>query len=162
MLIRREGSLERSPAATIAAVLATLYALGLLTLAGSLVVARISGNGTIAHLNGYAEVRGWAFVVVACIGGALLLAFGAIFVWRGRRGLMVIAPLALIVLIGCIGEPIDIISGNPLGESSSSPGCIRSRLSAQLVRHVALPVSCLEPAFSVGYSVADRLLRASL
>ncbi|WP_338031428.1 hypothetical protein [Diaminobutyricibacter tongyongensis] len=116
MLIRREGSLERSPAATIAAVLAALYALGLLTLAGSLVVDRMYGNDVIAHLRGY-EVRGWAFVVVACIAGALLLAFGTIAVWRGRRGYTVIAPLGLIVVIGCIGEPIDIISGNPLGDN---------------------------------------------
>lgn len=117
MLIRREGSLERSRAATIAAVLAVLYVLGLLTLAGSLVVERMYGNGVIAHLSGYAEVHGWALVVVACIAGALLLLFGAVSVWRGRRGLAVIAPLALIVLIGCIGEPIDIISGNPLGDN---------------------------------------------
>jgi hypothetical protein len=75
------------------------------------------GRGVIGHLTGATQVRGWAFIVVACVTGAIFLAAGAYSVLHGRRGLAVIIPLAVIVAVGCIGEPLDIIAGNPLGEN---------------------------------------------
>jgi hypothetical protein len=97
----------------VAAVLACCYSCALVVLAVALFVGWTTGKGVIGHLSSNAANRGVAFFIVACIAGAVLLVLGALAAWRGRRGLAAIIPLAIVALIGCIGEPIDIASGNP-------------------------------------------------
>lgn len=107
--------LRRTLPATIAAVLACCYAGVLVVLAIVLVVDWTTGRSTVGHLGSTAANRGVSFFVVLCIGGAAVLVAGAVTVMRGRRGLLVIIPLALVTVIGCIGEPIDIASGESVG-----------------------------------------------
>ncbi|MFF9562268.1 hypothetical protein ACF1AJ_02870 [Leifsonia sp. NPDC014704] len=83
-------------------------------LAVALVVQWVTGQGTIGNLTSNAANRGVAFLVVVCVGGATALAAGAGNAVRGHRGLAAIIPLAVLVLIGLVGESIDIASGNPL------------------------------------------------
>ncbi len=52
-----------------------------------------------------------------CFGGAAVLVAGAVTVMRGRRGLLVIIPLAIVTVIGGIGEPIDIANGESAGSN---------------------------------------------
>lgn len=105
---------RRTGAVVVASVLACGYAGVLIVLAVMLTVDWSTGVGRVGHLAGNAANRGVAFFVVACVAGAILLVVGAVRAWRGRRGLAAIVPLAIVVLIGCIGEPIDIASGNPV------------------------------------------------
>jgi hypothetical protein len=107
-------SARRTGAVVVASVLACGYAGVLIVLAVMLAVDWSTGVGRVGHLAGNAPNRGVAFFVVACVAGAILLVVGAVRAWRGRRGLAAIIPLAIVVLIGCIGEPIDIASGNPV------------------------------------------------
>jgi len=111
------AQLPRTAPVVAAAVLVCCYATGLLVLAVALVVAWVTGQGTIGNLGSNAANRGVAFLIVACLAGALLLVLGARGAWRGRRGLPAMIPLAVVAVVGCIGEPIDIASGNPLGDN---------------------------------------------
>jgi hypothetical protein len=107
----------RTWSTTIAAVLACSYACVLAGLAVTLGIDWTSGRGTVGNLESHAADRGVAFFLVAALAGAASLVIGAVGAWRGRRGIAAIVPLALIVLVGCIGEPIDIASGNPLRDN---------------------------------------------
>jgi hypothetical protein len=89
-----------------------------------LVIEWTTGQGTIGNLSGNAANRGVAFFVVACVGGAILLVLGALRAWRGGRGLAAIIPLAVVVIVGCIGETIDVVSGNPLADNLIGAGII--------------------------------------
>jgi hypothetical protein len=109
--------LRRTLPAMIAAALACCYAGVLVVLAVVLVVDWTTGRGTIGHLGSTSANRGVSFFVVLCIGGAVVLVSGAATVWRGRRGLLAIIPLAIVVAIGCVGEPIDIVSGESVGSN---------------------------------------------
>lgn len=126
--------LRRTGPVIIAAVLACCYACVLVVLAGFLAVQWATGQGIIGHLTTNAANRGVAFMIVACVAGALFLVVGALGAMRGRRGLAAIVPLALVVLIGCIGEPIDISAGNPLAENL---------IGAAIVAAAAVPVVLL-------------------
>lgn len=116
--------LHRTASTIVAAILVCCYAVGLGVLAVILVIEWTSGQGAIGNLPSNAANRGVAFFVVACIGGAILLALGALRAWRGRRGLAAIIPLAVVVIVGCIGETIDIVSGNPLSDNLIGAGII--------------------------------------
>jgi FtsH-binding integral membrane protein len=104
---------RRTAAVLVAAVLACIYACVLIGLAVTLTIAWAGGRGVVGNLGSNAANRGVAFFIVACVAGAAALVFGAVRAWRGRRGFAAIVPLAIVVLVGCIGEPIDILSGNP-------------------------------------------------
>jgi hypothetical protein len=109
----------------------------LVVLAGFLAVQWATGQGIIGHLTTNAANRGVAFMIVACVAcvaGALFLVVGALGAMRGRRGLAAIVPLALVVLIGCIGEPIDISAGNPIAENL---------IGAAIIAAAAVPVVLL-------------------
>ncbi|WP_374010376.1 hypothetical protein [Leifsonia sp. LS-T14] len=110
---KQRARLPRTTGVVIAAVLACVYACVLIGLAVMLTISWTSGRGILGNLGSNAANRGVAFFIVACVAGAAALVFGAVRAWRGRRGLVAIVPLALVVLVGCIGEPIDILSGNP-------------------------------------------------
>ncbi|WP_294945555.1 hypothetical protein [uncultured Microbacterium sp.] len=110
---KERAPLRRTAAVIVAAVLACLYACVLIGLAVMLTIAWTSGRGVVGNLDSHAANRGVAFFIVACVAGAAALVFGAARAWRGRRGIPAIVPLAIVVLVGCIGEPIDILSGNP-------------------------------------------------
>lgn len=130
----RPARLRRTASVIIAAVLACCYACALVVLAVSLAVQWMTGAGTIGQLTTNAANRGVAFMIVACVAGAVFLVVGALGAVRGRRGLAAIVPLALIVLIGCIGEPIDIAAGNPLAENL---------IGAAIIAAAAVPVVLL-------------------
>ena len=104
---------RRTVAVVIAGVLACIYACVLIGLAVTLTSAWAGGRGLVGNLDSNAANRGVAFFIVACVAGAAALVIGAVGAWRGRRGFPAIVPLAIVVLVGCIGEPIDIIAGNP-------------------------------------------------
>ena len=106
--------LRRTAAASVAAVLVCCYSVVLVVLAVALVIDWTTGQGIIGNLESNAANRGVAFFVIACLAGAALLVFGALSVWRGRRGVAAMIPLAIVTIVGCIGEPIDIVSGNSL------------------------------------------------
>jgi hypothetical protein len=97
---------------SVAAVLACCYAAGLVVVAVLLGVDWTTRRGIVGHLASTMANRGVAYFIVACLGGAALLAFGAVAAWRGRRGFAAIIPLAIVAGVGAIGEPIDIASGN--------------------------------------------------
>lgn len=126
--------LPRTRPAIIAAVLACLYACVLVGLAVTLGIEWTTGRGAVGNLAGHAANRGVAFFLVAALAGASCLVVGAVGVWRGRRGTAAIVPLALVVLIGCIGEPIDIASGNPP---------LDNLIGAAIIVAAALPVVLL-------------------
>jgi hypothetical protein len=116
--------LRRTAPATVAATLACCYSVVLTVLAVLLVVEWTTGQGVIGNLSSNAANRGVAFFIAACVAGAVLLVLGALSAWRGRRGLAAIIPLAIIVVVGCIGEPIDIASGNPPTDNLIGGGII--------------------------------------
>jgi hypothetical protein len=116
--------LHRTAAVTVAAVLVCCYAVVLCALAIGILVAWTSGSGRIGTLPGAAANRGVAFFIVACVGGAILLLVGARAAWRGRRGLTAIIPLAVLAVVGCVGETVDIASGNPLPDNLIGAGII--------------------------------------
>lgn len=107
------GLLPRTVPVVIAAVLAFCYAAVLIGLAVLLAVDWTSGVGTVGHLTGRVENRGVAMFLVACLAGAAALVTGSVRALRGNRGLGIIIPLGVVTVIGCIGEPLDIASGNP-------------------------------------------------
>ncbi|NUU06425.1 hypothetical protein [Leifsonia sp. C5G2] len=110
---KQRTRLHRTTAVVIAALLACTYASVLIGLAVTLTIAWASGRGTVGTLDSNAANRGVAFFIVVCLAGAAALVLGAVGAWRGRRGIPAIVPLAIVVLVGCIGEPVDIVSGNP-------------------------------------------------
>jgi hypothetical protein len=79
----------------------------------SVLVAVISQQGTIGHLTGYAR-RGPIALSFLLLLGIADLVLGAIMVWRGRRGFVLMVPLAFIVVLGCFGEVVDIVGGEGL------------------------------------------------
>jgi ABC-type uncharacterized transport system permease subunit len=93
-----------------------------------------TGRGVIGNLANTAENRGVAFFIVACMGGAASLVLGAWQAWRGRRGLAAIIPLAVVVIIGCIGEPIDIATGS---------SAVSNLIGALIILAAALPLVLL-------------------
>ncbi|MBF4636047.1 hypothetical protein ITJ38_16685 [Agreia pratensis] len=109
---------------TVAGVLACGYAAVLLSVAVVLAVQWATGQGIVGNLKSNSSNRGVSFVVVLCAGGAALLVVGAVGAWRGRRGLLIIVPLATLIVIGCVGETIDIISGEPLADNLIGAGII--------------------------------------
>lgn len=126
--------LNRTAPVILAAVLTFCYACVLVVLAVSLAVQWTTGRGIVGHLTTNAANRGVAFMIVACVAGAVFLVVGATGALRGRRGVAAIVPLALIILIGCIGEPIDIAAGNPLTENL---------IGAAIIAAAAVPVALL-------------------
>jgi hypothetical protein len=112
-----EAELLRSPS-----LLRSSTPVGILTLAVGLIVGRSIGRGVVGQLTGAAQVCGWAFLVVACVTGSILLAAGAYSVWHGRRRLAVIIPLAGILAWSGIGELLDIIAGTKPMIGSTTPG----------------------------------------
>lgn len=107
----RNAPLRLTPAVRIAAVLATGYGFALVALAVVLAADWASHRGDVGHLHSLAAHRGVAYFIVACIAGAASLMTGSVRAWRGARGLPALIPLGLIVAIGCVGEPIDILTG---------------------------------------------------
>jgi peptidoglycan/LPS O-acetylase OafA/YrhL len=103
--------LRLTPAVRIAAVLAAGYGFALVALAIVLAMGWAFHRGNVGHLHSLAAYRGVAYFIVACIAGAALLVTGSVRAWRGARGLPALIPLGLIVAIGCVGEPIDILTG---------------------------------------------------
>jgi len=99
---------------SVAAVLTCCYSVVLVVLAVSLGIDWATGRGTVGNLASSTANRGVLFFIVACVGGAALLVFGAVTAWRGRRGLAAIIPLAIVAVVGTIGEPLNIASGNSL------------------------------------------------
>lgn len=99
---------------SVAAVLSCCYSVVLVVLAVSLGIDWMTGRGTVGNLASTTANRGVLFFIVACVGGAALLAFGAVKAWRGRRGIAAIVPLTIVAVVGTIGEPIDIANGNSL------------------------------------------------
>ncbi|MDP9736105.1 hypothetical protein [Curtobacterium sp. 260] len=106
--------LRLTPAVRIAAVLAAAYGFSLVALAIVLATDWALHRGNVGHLHSLAASRGVVYFIVACIAGAALLMTGSVRAWRGARGLPALIPLGLIVAIGCIGEPIDILTGQSL------------------------------------------------
>lgn len=104
--------LPRTAPVLVAAVLACCYAAVLVGLAVLLAVDWATGAGTVGHLQGRMENRGVATFLVVCIAGAAALVIGAVRALRGNRGLGIIIPLAIVTVVGSIGEPLDIASGN--------------------------------------------------
>jgi hypothetical protein len=115
--MRFRGDLARTPAVVIASTLACCYALVLAGLGIYLFVLFVAHQGTIGNQVGYLANRGVSEVIVLLIFAALALVVGAIGAWRGTRGLPIIVPLAVIVVVGLIGEPIDIANGDSLGDN---------------------------------------------
>lgn len=105
--------LKRSVASNIAAILAFCYAVALLGVIVAVLVAVIDQQGTIGHLTGYAR-RGPIVLSLLLLIGVADLVLGAIMVWRGRRGFLLMVPLAVIIIVGSIGEAADIIGGSSL------------------------------------------------
>lgn len=98
---------------TIAAVLGCCYALVLVGVAIFLLTAVVTHQGTIGHLTGYAR-RGPLLVSALLLLGATDLAIGAVLVWRGRRGFLIMVPLGVLFVVGSIGELLDVANGSGL------------------------------------------------
>jgi hypothetical protein len=138
--------------ATVAAVLACGYAGVLVALAVILVVDWTTGRGTVGQLGSTSANRGVSFFVVLCIGGAAVLVTGAVTVWRGSRGLLVMIPLAVVTVIGCIGEPIDIVSGESL--SSDVIGLVVIAAAVLPIVLLLLPRGAVKPVDTTAESGA--------
>lgn len=107
----RGSRLKVTVPSTIAAVLGCCYALVIIGVVIFLLIAVITHRGTIGHLTGYAR-RGPLFVSVLLLFGAVALAIGAVSVWRGRRGVLILVPLGVLFAVGSIGEVLDIANGS--------------------------------------------------
>jgi hypothetical protein len=95
----------------IAATLACCYALALIAAIVTVLMAVISRQGTMGHLTRYSR-RGPIVLSFLLLLGAADLVLGAIMVRRGRRGFVLMVPLAFIFVAGSIGEVVDIIAGS--------------------------------------------------
>jgi hypothetical protein len=129
--------MRRTVAVWAAAVLACIYAMVLVTVAAILCFDGGTGRGTVGSLKGSAENRGVAFFITVCVIGAGALVWGSVRAWRGARGFGAIIPCAVVVAIGCVGEPIDILAGNSL--SSNLIGAIIIVLAATPIVLLLLP-----------------------
>ena len=135
--------LKRSLASNIAAILACCYALALLAVIVTILMAVISRQGTIGHLTGYSR-RGPIVLSFLLLLGAVDLVLGAIMVWRGRRGFVLMVPLGFIFVVGCIGEVVDIIGGSSVTSNLIGGGILLLSVIPVvllLLRREALPAS---------------------
>lgn len=100
--------MRRPVAVAAAGALACCYGLVLLGVAAVLAGEFMTGRGAIGHehLTGPAA-KGVVFMVVVLTAGAVCLAIGAVQVWRGRPPGLLIAPLALLLVFGTVGEIAD-------------------------------------------------------
>ncbi|MBT2501064.1 hypothetical protein [Curtobacterium sp. ISL-83] len=106
-----DSTLRVTPATRIAAVVAAVYGVVLVALGVVLAADWAFHRGNVGHLHDPAAYRGVAFFILACVAGAVSLVTGSVRAWHGARGLAAIIPLGLVVVVGCIGEPIDIATG---------------------------------------------------
>ncbi|MGN8025760.1 hypothetical protein [Microbacterium sp. 22242] len=109
----RGSRLKVTLPSTIAAILGCCYALVLLGVVVFLLTAMITHQGTIGHLTGTAR-RGPLVVSALLLLGAVDLAIGAVLVWRGRRGFLIMVPMGILFVVGSIGEVLDIANGSSL------------------------------------------------
>jgi len=101
----------KKPLAIVAAsLLGAAYAATLIIVAVSLVYEFVSHTGSIGaqHLDSNGT-QGLIWVALAFLVGASLLGGGAYQIWVNRRPHMLVTPLAILLVIGCIGETADII-----------------------------------------------------
>jgi len=124
IVIRLRGDLHRTPAVTVACVLACCYALVLAGFGIYFLILFASHQGTIGNQVGYFANRGVSEVIGLFILSGAALVFGAVGAWRGTRGLQIIVPLAIIVLVGAIGEPIDISNGDSATDNLVGAGIL--------------------------------------
>jgi peptidoglycan/LPS O-acetylase OafA/YrhL len=119
-----DAPLRLTPAVRIAAVLAAGYGFALVALAVVLATDWALRRGNVGHLHSLAAYRGVAYSIVACVAGAALLMTGSVRAWRGSRGLAALIPLGLIVAIGCVGELIDISTGQSVNSNITGAAII--------------------------------------
>jgi len=139
-VIRLRGNLRRTSAVIVACVLACCYALVLAGFGIYFLILFANHQGAIGNQARYFANRGVSEVIGLFIRAIATLVFGEVRAWRGTRGLQIIVPLAVIVLVGAIGEPIDISNGNSATDNLIGSGILLLAITPIVL--LALPRGC--------------------
>jgi hypothetical protein len=116
---------NRAPATVwLASTLVAIYGLVLAGEGISLGIASLSGGTPSDPHPDLLAMRGMIWLAVVLLASAVLLGFAAVRFVRAGRALLFVLPLGLLVVIGLIGETVDIVGGSGLTDNLIGAGIV--------------------------------------